>query len=134
MGSKNIMCSECGFRPAKTNGLCNACYVRQWRKKTGGKAANPRPAKRRLYEGVMCSCCGEQQATIKGMCNKCYARNSYAQKHAEHYKSRESNTTRTKAIELFSKGIPKAEIARTIGVSRQRISQIIKPDKLEDKK
>ena len=85
--------------------------------------------RKKLYEGVLCSCCGNKQAVIKGMCRNCYGCIHYAEKNPTNYKpgkrGPERGETSNKAISLFKIGMKQSEIAKSLGVSRQRISYIL---------
>ena len=86
--------------------------------------------RKKLYEGIMCSCCGKEQAEIKGLCKKCYGCLYYASKNPTAYhagrRGPERNETTLKAMKFLGDGMKQSEIARILGVSRQRISTIAK--------
>lgn len=86
--------------------------------------------RKKLYEGVPCSCCGNEQAEIKGLCKKCYGCLYYASKNPTAYhagrRGPERNETTLKAMKFLGDGMKQSEIARILGVSRQRISTIAK--------
>lgn len=86
--------------------------------------------RKKLYEGVPCSCCGNEQAEIKGLCKKCYGCLYYASKNPTAYhagrRGPERSETTLKAMKFLGDGMKQSEIARILGVSRQRISIIAK--------
>lgn len=91
--------------------------------------------RKKLYEGMTCSCCGKKPAEVKGLCRNCYGCVHYAEKNPTNYKpgkrGPERNETTLKALKFVNDGMTQSEVARILGVSRQRVSQIVKSKRKE---
>lgn len=80
----------------------------------------------------ICSCCMNQSTRlIKCMCPKCYAK----EYHKTHYVQRKSDRRKASTLEivsLYESGVKQYTLADQFGVSKQRISKIIKEQKAKE--
>lgn len=80
----------------------------------------------------ICGCCMNQATRlIKGMCPKCYAR----EYNKTHYVRRNLDRRKQSTLEIVSlskSGVKQSVLADQFGVSKQRISKIIKEQKAKE--
>lgn len=80
----------------------------------------------------ICGCCANQATRlIKGMCPKCYAK----EYNKAHYVRRNSDRRKASTLEIVSlskSGVKQSVLADQFGVSKQRISKIIKEQKAKE--
>lgn len=83
--------------------------------------------RKKLYIGVMCSYCGERPAKIKGLCLKCYKSMTYINKNykTQQTKERHLKESTKKVIDLVDSGMKQSDVARKLGMTRQRVSDIV---------
>ena len=76
-------------------------------------------------QGKMCSLCKKKEAVCKGMCWNCYLK---TYRKSKRLPKRDIRHDRTKKIiiDYALNDISQSEIARKYGVSRQRVSTILK--------
>lgn len=118
--NKNALCSECGEKIAVVKGMCKKCYYKHWRKSNGKSDA---------LRNETCKICGSHQIYCKNMCQRCYALDYYSKTHPDYSPGKTGPKPKAQTEKVFTLlkcGMKQSEIARSIGVSRQRVSQIVK--------
>lgn len=85
-------------------------------------------SRKKLYEGIMCNCCKERPAETKGLCKRCYSKLLFRKQvnnlHPGGKRGPDISENTKKALNLLQQGNTQSEVARIMGVSRQRINKI----------